>query len=121
MRCTYPKEQLALYVEADLPAGDAEDANRHLARCAECREFCRQLQRSQTFLRSLRRNAVSSAALAGIHNAVLTQIGASNNALGWAVRIERFFLGSRMRYALAGIAILAIVSVTLFGQIRQRV
>ena len=125
MKCGYSKEILALYVEGDLPAPQAfEKVERHVSGCADCREYCEQLQKSQSFIksrfRSSCREAVSSETLAGVRRSVLAQIGNVEESLGWAVRLERMFmLGFRkQRFALAGFAIVAIVSMSLLGQMK---
>jgi len=122
MICGFSAESLALYIEDDLSGSEAEKVQRHLMECTECREFYQQLERSQSLLRSLRREIASPEAAAEVRRDVLSQIGSVQDALGWLVRIERFFwLGFRKhRYAFAGFGILAIVSVSLLGQMRQR-
>lgn len=125
MKCAYSREILALYVEDDLPTSQAfEKVKRHVSGCPACQEYCDQLQKSQSFIkarfRSACREAVRPEALAGIRRSVLAQIESSQESLGWAVRLERLFMLGfrRQRFALAGFAIAAIVSVSLLGQIQ---
>lgn len=122
MSCAYSKELLALYVEGDLAAEQSNQAQRHVALCPECQQSCEQLQQSQTLFKSLRQDSVSSSALAEVRQAVLARTERAEETLGWAVRLERLALMGfrRPRYAIAGLTILAIVSVSLLmGQLRQ--
>jgi hypothetical protein len=125
MKCGYSREILALYIEDDLPALEARNkVEGHVSGCAECREYCERLQRSQSLIksrfRSPRQEPITTETLAGVRRAVMSQIG-SPHTLGWAVRLERFLmLGiSRPKYAVAGFAIVAILSASLLGQIQH--
>jgi hypothetical protein len=125
MSCGYSKEILALYIEDDLPTDDAvKKVDSHVADCAQCQTYCEQLRKAQSFIRSrfrlAHRESVSQESLTSVRRNVMSQIDSASKSLGWAVRLERFFmLGLRsQRYAIAGFAFLAIVSVSLLGQIR---
>jgi hypothetical protein len=125
MNCGYSKEILALYIEDDLPTDDAvNQVESHVACCILCQRYCDQLRQAQSLIRSrfnlAQRDAVSQESLTSVRRNVMSQIDSAARSLGWAVRLERFFmLGLRsQRYAIACFAFLAIVSVSLLGQIR---
>ena len=125
MSCAYSKQILALYVENDLPApGSIRKVEGHVSHCADCRQYCDQLRKSQSFIksgfRSPNREALSGEILA-VRRSVMSQINTVQQSLGWAVRLERFFMfGLKThRYAIAGFALVAIVSVSLLAQIRH--
>jgi hypothetical protein len=124
MKCGYSKQILALFTEGDLPTPEAaQRVQRHVDECAECQAYCRQLQESQTFIKSGFRTRsqepVSQATFAGMRHAVMSQIGDAQDSLSWAMRFERFVtLGFRkQRYAVAGFALAAVLSISLVGQI----
>jgi hypothetical protein len=126
MKCGYSREILALYIEDDLPApGAREIVHRHLSECAECEQYCEQLRGSQSLIRarlgSRGQDIVSADTLAGVRHAVMSQIGGAQQKLGWTIKLERLLLlgFQRQRYAVAGFAIVAIVSASLLGQIRH--
>ncbi len=125
MSCEYSKEILALYIEDDLPTDVAlHKVEAHVAGCAPCQSYCDQLRRSQSFIKSrfrlAHRESVSQESLTSVRRNVMSQIDSAPRSLGWGVRLERFLmLGLRsQRYAIAGFAFLAVVSVSLLGQIR---
>jgi hypothetical protein len=118
MNCTFPKEQLALYAEGDLERGQTLSLERHLAVCAECRQFSEEIDRSQRTFKSLRLDTPTADALAEVRSRVLAQTRDGAQSLGAAIRLERFlWLGVRPRYALAGLAFLIVVSAWIVGQI----
>jgi len=126
MSCGYSKEILALYIEDDLPTLEAvQKVDSHLSACPECRQYCEQLRRSQSFIRSQFRpvpqGSVSQEMLAAVRRNVMSHVDAAQRSAGWAVRLERFLLlGFRkQRYAVVGFAFVAVVSVSLLGQIRH--
>ena len=124
MKCAYSKEILALYVEDDLPAAQAiYKVKSHVMECSDCRQYCEELRKSQSLIkarfRPARPESVGQETLAGVRRAVMSQIDETGYALGWAVKLERFIMLGfrRQRYAVAGFAIVAIVSASLLGQI----
>jgi hypothetical protein len=121
MSCGFSKETLALHVEHDLPRADADVAARHLATCGECREFAEQLRTRQSLLKSIRRETVSPAECTRMRSEVMSIINERPDDSGWALRLERaIVLGLRRRtYAIAGLAMIAIVSVSAVAQMRQ--
>jgi hypothetical protein len=54
---------------------------------------------------------------------VMSRVSSAEESLGWALRLERFFTLAfkSQRYAIVGSAFLAVVSVSLLGQIRSSV
>ncbi len=125
MKRACSREILALYIENDLADTEAERVKRHLEKCAECRQSCRELQKSQALiqsrLKSYAQEQVSPEALAGVREAVLSEIESRRETFRWVVKLERLLLVGlrRPRYAAAGLGILAIVSASLLGQIRH--
>ncbi len=126
MKCGYSREILSLYVENDLPNPEAanEVAN-HVMKCAECRQYCEQLEKTQSLIRSRFKSpchtSITPEALAGVRRAVMARIEDTEQALGWAVKLERFLVNGlrKPRYAIVGLGIIAIVSASLLGQIQR--
>ena len=121
MTCDRAKQLLALYAGGDLAASLADAVHGHIEGCPGCRNLAGNLERNQSLLRSLRPTTVGSATLAELRQSVMSQIAEGQETFGWRVKLERFFLlGLRKPlYAAAGIAILAILSMTLFAQIQH--
>jgi hypothetical protein len=120
MKCERAREALSLYVGGDLPAAEElTRTNAHLRECADCRQFHESLAHNQSMLRSLRQTAVAPAVLDAMRQELLPRLAASRP--GWWIRFERFVFAEAWahRFAIAGAAIVAIVSVTLFAQMRQ--
>ena len=125
MSCGYSKEILALYVENDLPTIESKSkVETHVQACAGCRQYCDELRHTQAFIKSAFTSAdqqfVSQEVFASMRRCVMSQINTVQQTLGWAVRLERFFMsGMRThRYAIVGFAIIGIVSASL-AQIRH--
>jgi hypothetical protein len=126
--CGYSKEILALYVEDDLPTTEAiGKVASHVSACPACRRYCEELRKNQSFIKSHfsweNGKSVTQETLAGVRRNVMSQIDAVQQSLGWALKLERFFmLGLRRhRYAAAGMAFFAIVSASILGQIQRPV
>ena len=126
MNCGYSKEILALYIEDDLPSQEAvNNVEAHLLACAACRQYCAELRKSQSFIKSRfewsHQPPVSQEMLAGMRRGVMSQVEAAQESLGWLVRLERFFMIGLRRplYAVAGLGIITIVSVSLLAEMRQ--
>jgi hypothetical protein len=118
--CTFSKELLALYVENDLPEADGHGVAKHLQECAECEYFLEGLSRRQSQLKLLRREAIPQSSLTRMRREVLSQIENSPRALGWSVRIERtLWMGFRRPAFILSTLAIAVVSATLFAQMRQ--
>ena len=126
MNCAYSKEILALYVEDDLPTGDAvERVESHVLACTPCLRYCEELRKSQGFIksgfRSTYQQPLSQEVLTKIRRVVMSQIDGVRQSLGWAVRLERFLmLGLRThRYAIVGCLGVAVVSASFLAQIQH--
>jgi len=119
MNCNWARETLSLYSGGDLSAAEADKTSAHLQECAECRNFYEGLAGNQAMLRSLRQTTVTPAALAAMRQKLMPRLACAQ--LGWWGRVERFLLveARRPRLALAGVALAAIVSLTLFAQLRH--
>jgi hypothetical protein len=117
--CGFPEKYLALHVEADLPLDEAFITEKHLAICEDCRQFVVQLAARQSSIKSLRQDAIHAAAYAGLRQCAMSRIRCSLENIGWMLRIERaLFMAFRGRgYALAGLVLAAVVSVSLIAQI----
>jgi anti-sigma factor RsiW len=121
MSCGFSKEMLALHVEGDLSATQAETTSRHLASCEDCRRFFEELQSGQSLLKSLRRETISASDCTEMRRRVMSIIDERPDGSGWALRIERAItLGFRRHsYALAAFVFLGVVSVSALAQMRQ--
>jgi len=118
--CTFSKELLALHVENDLLETDVRCVAKHLQECAECKGFLDGLSHRQSQLKVLRREAISQSSLTRMRRGVLSQIENSPQTLGWSVRIERvLWLGFRHPAVILSSLAIAVVSATLFAQMRQ--
>jgi hypothetical protein len=119
MNCHSAKETLPLYAGGDLSAAEMAQTSRHLQDCPACNRFYESLERNQVLLGSFRQPAVAPAALDAMRRELLPRLATAR--LGWWVRLERLLLGeiSRPRWAMAGAAIVAIISITLFVQLRN--
>jgi hypothetical protein len=122
--CGFSTERLALHVEGDLSPADAEKISNHLRTCEACRRFLDELRTTQSLLRMLRSETVRPSDCTPMRRNVMSIIEDRREGLGWALRIERaIVLGVGLRsYAfasVAAVALLGIVSVSLFAQIRH--
>jgi len=127
MKCGYSREILALYVENDLPSLEGvEKVNGHVLTCTHCQVYCEQLRHIQSVIRSGFKPSAnqipSQETLFGLRRNVMSQISTAARHFGWMIRLERLFFQGfrRQRYAVAGFALVVIVSVSLLGQIYQR-
>ena len=125
MNCNRAKEFLALHAGGDLTGdmtGATEEGVRvHLQQCGDCRRLNERLASNQSLLRSLRRETVPDGALAEMRKDLFSRLKVAEAHLGWRIRFERFLLLElrRPRYALAGDALIALISTTLFTQMRR--
>jgi hypothetical protein len=121
MNCDQARELLALYSGGDLENAETNRVDRHLEDCAPCRTFHEGLESNQTVLRSFRRDSATSGSLAQMRAGLFKQLENPAAVLGWRLRLERFLLVGfrRPRYAVAGVAIAAVISITLFAQMRH--
>ena len=119
MKCAYSEKDIALYVEGDLGASGLREAEAHLAGCGRCHALAQELGESQSMLRSLRQDVVSSAVLAGVRYRVLAEIAGAESPATWVRRLERIvFLGFRRGYALAGVGLCVLVTFGIWYAIR---
>jgi hypothetical protein len=107
MKCAYSPNEVALYIEGDLPADLACEVQAHLTSCAVCRDIAAELRESQTMLKSLRQDAVSPTALASVRSRVFEEIRAETRPV-WG----------RWVYAVAGTVFVAILGVGLATYVR---
>jgi len=121
MTCNRSQEWLALYVSGDLAPKKAEELCAHLEHCGDCREFHERLDRNHSLVRSLRQEAVPPAALTQVRQSLFARLEVRRSQTSWFIRLERLFFGElrRPRYAVLGVALIAIVSATLFAQLRH--
>ena len=121
MTCNRSREWLALYVSGDLAAKQVDALLLHLEHCANCQAFHARLDRNHSLVRSLRQEVVPSAALAEMRQSLFARLEEGGSKRGWHIRLERFLFGElrRPRYAILGIVLIAVVSATLFAQLRH--
>jgi hypothetical protein len=119
--CGFSRELLALHVEGDLSQAHAEETSNHLRTCENCRRFLDELHSTQSLLRSLRGETIRPSDCAPMRRKVMSIIEDRREGLGWALRIERaIMLGFGLRsYALAAVALVGMVSVSVLAQMRQ--
>jgi hypothetical protein len=118
--CVFSKELLALHVENDLSESEGRNVAKHLEECPECEGFLDRLSHRQSQLKLLRHEAIPQATLTRMRRGVLSQIENSPQVLGWSVRIERtLWLGFRRHAFVVSCLAIAVVSATLFAQMRQ--
>jgi anti-sigma factor RsiW len=82
MSCERYENELALYVEGDLPGHEVAAIERHLAICESCRAFCSGLEASQRMLKSLADEPIPTTTLYAARARVLDQI-THPAAVGW--------------------------------------
>jgi hypothetical protein len=103
MKCRYSENDIALFVEGDLEPAKAAELQIHLVTCEVCREVEADVRESQTALKSLRQEMVSSAALSFVRNRVLEEVS--------QVRVRPVW--GRWVYALAGAMFVVVLSVSV--------
>jgi hypothetical protein len=120
MKCAYPPEVLAGYMTGELSISSSDNVKRHLMECPACQEFLATLEENGSILRSFRQETASELAVAAAHRGAMSRIEGLQSKFGWTT-IERFlFLGLRSPgYAVAGVLLLAALSVSLLGAIQQ--
>jgi hypothetical protein len=121
MNCERSRELLALCAGGDIAGSEAATVGSHLQECSGCRKFYEGLESNHALLRSLRRETVTPASLSRMRAGLFSQLQDPAAVLGWRIRMERLLLTGfrKPRYALAGMAVAVIISVTLFAQMRQ--
>jgi anti-sigma factor RsiW len=111
MNCKPMESLIALYIEGDLSESDRRRVESHLEGCATCSGLANDLRESQSVFKVLRAATVNSSDLAGVRERVLNEVGDLEPAPGWVVTMHRvFFAGLRRRNAIAGVALAALLS-----------
>jgi hypothetical protein len=111
----YSEDVLALLVEGDLPQGKADEIEGHLGRCAECRGVVADLRESQGLFKSLRQEMMPESAINTLRSSVMDAAAQVERPSGLALRVERLvFAGFRRRYAVAGLAIVVVLSALMW-------
>jgi hypothetical protein len=101
MNCRQSENELALYVEGDLPQAKTSELDVHLLSCARCRLVVEELRETQSLFKGMKQETVSPQALAQLRTSVFGQIGVRNSTPAWG----------RWVYALAGIGFVVAVAV----------
>lgn len=113
MNCKRARTWLALDVGGDLARKNSQLAA-HLAGCAACRRVARDLGEDRSRLRSLRDHVAPPEVFHRLRPVLVERLGGPEGELGWLLRLERALrTGGRPRYALAGLAILLAVSLSV--------
>jgi hypothetical protein len=105
----HSENELALYVEGDLPPDKASEVDVHLVPCVLCRELVEELRETQSVFKSMKQEAVSPQALAQLRARVLGEVAARNLRPGWG----------RWVYALAGVGIVLAVALGVVTRYRH--
>lgn len=108
MKCMYSENDVALYVEGDVPPAKAREIQTHLSVCIRCRNLAVELQESQGALKSLRQDNVSGTSLALVRSQVLAEIQAGVRPV-WG----------RWVYALAGAVFVVVLAVGWMLEMRR--
>ena len=74
MNCRDWEERIALHAERDLPPREAAEAERHLAECAQCREFAESLTQTLSELRGAHAEPWATADFAAVRARVLAEL-----------------------------------------------
>jgi hypothetical protein len=109
MSCGHSENELALYVEGDLPPDKASDVDVHLVSCAVCLQVVEELRETQSAFKSIKQEPVSPQALAQLRTHVLGQLAARNSRPAWG----------RWVYALAGMGFVVAVAVGVVTRYRH--
>ena len=97
MSCDKFEPLIALYVENDLTAAEAQAVDSHLAGCDDCREFAAEMRESQAALKALRTEFVDDAVLLQVRAEVLRDTS------------HRQRIGAWPRYSIAAGLVLALL------------
>jgi anti-sigma factor RsiW len=74
MRCAGWQERIAWHAGGDAAPGEAEQVDRHLEQCAECRELWAGLRESLATLRAMHRELPDAAHFTAVRTRVLAEI-----------------------------------------------
>jgi anti-sigma factor RsiW len=80
MTCETYEAQIALHIEGDLPADEADAVETHLALCARCRDFAASLRDSQAAIKDLAEAEIDAAALAAVRRKVQASLPAQERS-----------------------------------------
>lgn len=107
MSCQEFEFHIALYVEGDLTAPQAQQVESHLAVCESCRAFASDLQTSQLALKTFAGGDVEDAVLDQVRHKVMTQIRLLEPVKPgfW----ERLAMSWGWRFALASVLVALVV------------
>jgi anti-sigma factor RsiW len=83
MSCHKFEPLIALYVENDLAAAEAQAVESHLAACDPCRKFAAEMRESQAALKALRTEFVDDALLLQVRTEVLSAASHRQRAVAW--------------------------------------
>lgn len=107
MNCQEFEFHIALYVEGDLTASQAEQVEAHLAVCESCQAFASDLQTSQLALKTFAGRDVEDAVLDQVRHRVMTQIRLREPVKPnfW----ERLAMNWGWRFALASVLVVLVM------------
>src|SRR5215470_11977375 len=83
MRCTHAEKLIPLFAGDDLPAREADALRRHLDSCANCRRLAAEFEESRDWMRGFAAPQFDEAALDGMRDLVLRDIGRIENRARW--------------------------------------
>jgi anti-sigma factor RsiW len=109
MNCRHLENELALYVEGDLPPARTSWMDMHLLSCEQCRHVVEELRETQSVFKSIRQDTVSPQEVAHLRTRVLGQVAARTLRPPWG----------RWVYALAGLVFVVAVAVRLLSTDRH--
>jgi len=109
MGCPVSENDIALYVEGDLTPARAGEVETHLRACGACFSLTEELRDSQSVLKTIKQDTVSSSALAHVRGQILAEVGTVKVGLG------------RWVYALAGFAFVCAICIGVAAHLHQRV
>jgi hypothetical protein len=101
MNCRHLENELALYVEGDLPPARTSGMDMHLLSCEQCRQVVEELRETQSVFKSIRQDTASPQELAHLRTRVLGQVAARTLRPAWG----------RWVCALAGVGFVVAVAV----------
>jgi hypothetical protein len=106
MNCKRLENDLALYVEGDLPEAKAKEMEVHFLACTTCRQVLDELSESQVLFKSIRQETVSAAELADLRVRVMERVAVQRPKPLWG----------RWVYALAGAAFVVLIMVGVLAR-----
>jgi hypothetical protein len=110
MTCHYSQNDIALYVEQDLPPAKIQEIELHLVTCDVCRDLAADLRESQATFKSLKQDVVSPAALSSVRSRVLAEVA----------RVKVKPVWGRWVYAFTSGLLVVVMSVVWMGRPDQR-